>query len=486
MQKKFKLFRLIVIGLAIVPLLMGISAITTDQYEKDLDDGWDEFINGLEDAKDNLTDLTALPPPNNPRNLSNGYRYLMGHLARISASEFNNDPLAPRFQRAVSFFSKWTGDNADAVYLLAPIDGTQQYKISGRVPYYQGDNAVTLHQIPEAPGLVLFAVNTATIGDTGNLKEMADCRNQTLSALDSFQLAIEADGSFEILLAPEKPNGYTGNFLDTQMTMECKDRDGNTLSKDLRTAENVVLREIFFDWQRERPLDLDIVRIGFEGLPPTPVSTAERRQQLINSGQLVAKQIRFWNYLQYIGLELYRDVNFDGKRRLPLNSVNPPSPPSIASGTAGAKQLYAAGRYELEDDEALLLEIDIREKPYYMGFHLSNGWMESLDQANYLSSRNHTQLEYDASGNTYLVISARDPGVANWVDTTGLPEGAMNFRFYYEKDYNKEQLPVITGQKVALSDLADRLPQARPSLPETQVAEVAIRQKHMRQRLREY
>ena len=486
MRVKRSRFMYGLIALAVVTSVLVASGVFEDPYEQELEEGWHAFISGLEQAQDNLTALTALAPPTTERNLSDGYRYLMGHLVRVANYELNNNPLAPRFQRAVSFLSKWTGDNADAVYLIAPIDGGQQYRITGRVPYYRDNSASTLHDISEAPGLVLFAVNSELIGQTGSLQEMAECRSQTLSALDSFALQIEPDGSFEILLGPEKPGEYAGNFLDTEVSMTCKDFDGNTVGTRLRVAKNVVLRELFFDWERELSLDLDIVRVDHEGLPPKPVSTTQRRKQLANSGELVARQIEFWNYLQYVGLELYWDINFDGERRLPVNALNQPSPPFIAAGTAGARQLYAAGIFELEEDDALVVEVLIRDMPYYIGFHLSNVWMESLDQANYLSSRNHRQLEFDPAGNTYLVVSQRDPGVANWVDTTGLSQGAMNFRFYYEDEYEQERLPVLKASRVPVQEVAASLPEATRVSGSDRKREVAIRQKHIRQRLREY
>lgn len=97
-------------------------------------------------------------------------------------------------------------------------------------------------------------------------------------------------------------------------------------------------------------------------------------------------------------------MNNDGERCIPVNGINPPRPPLIAGDAAGARQLYAAGIFGLEDDEAILIEVDMNEASYYMGFHLSNGWFESLDQANHLSSRNHEQLEFHGNGKkTYLM-----------------------------------------------------------------------------------
>lgn len=97
---------------------------------------------------------------------------------------------------------------------------------------------------------------------------------------------------------------------------------------------------------------------------------------------------------------------------------------------AGAKLLYASGMFALEKDEGLILEFENPVKPDYIGLHLGDSWMQSTDQANYVSSRNHSQMEAAENNSTYLVVAHKDPGILNWVDTTGLINGQMVFRFW--------------------------------------------------------
>ena len=50
---------------------------------------------------------------------------------------------------------------------------------------------------------------------------------------------------------------------------------------------------------------------------------------------------------------------------------------------------------------------------------LGNYWWETIDYANHQSSLNGFQAVLDDDGVFRAVVSARDPGVANWLDTAG-------------------------------------------------------------------
>lgn len=478
----------IFIGIAAVAFIfLLVREWTKPSYQTELENGFDGLLANLKKAERNLSSPVAMAPPLEERRLKEGYKYLLGHLVRITGSEFNNNPETPRIERAITFLSKWTGDNADNAYLQAPIDGNFAYKVTGMVPYYRGNNAKTLRDIPQAPGLVLFQTGTNMVGDTGSLKEFKTCRNQTLGFIDNHSLQIEPDGSFEILLSPEKPDNYEGNWLATKANLPCKSDNDEEKTKE-RVAKFLVIRETFFNWTREHPLDLDIVRIGFEGIPPSHVSTAERAEQMRALGEKTANQIEFWNWLMQIGLEAWGDRDFDGEARLPVNDVNPPEPPFVAGGMAGAKLLYASGMFALEKDEALILEIENPAKPDYIGFHLGDAWMQSTDQANYVSSRNHTQMEAADNNSIYLVVAHKDPGILNWVDTTGLINGQMVFRFWYADEPSADKFPQINARKVQYDNIRGELASKNPTMvtQSQRRLEVAERQKHIRMRYREY
>ena len=106
---------------------------------------------------------------------------------------------------------------------------------------------------------------------------------------------------------------------------------------------------------------------------------------------------------------------------MPRNDFNHPAGASLATGGGQSTNVYAGGVYDLADGEALFIDAEVFEPPAYMGFHLSNVWGESHDFANHVSSLNGTQAQRDDDGHYRYVVAHRDPGVPNWLDTTGLP-----------------------------------------------------------------
>jgi len=95
---------------------------------------------------------------------------------------------------------------------------------------------------------------------------------------------------------------------------------------------------------------------------------------------------------------------------------------------------------------------------------------------------------FGEDGNSYLVLAHQDPGVPNWIDTTGLASGQMTFRFWYRNEPSPDQYPTIRAEKVSESDLGEvLLGRAGPEVDAaSRRAEIATRQKHMRLRFREH
>ena len=83
-------------------------------------------------ARGAIENPAFFPPEPTDRNLAEGYRYLLGHLARIIEAQTQRDPDFPYFQRSVRMLSKWTIDNPDTMYLSATIDAEGIYRIRGR------------------------------------------------------------------------------------------------------------------------------------------------------------------------------------------------------------------------------------------------------------------------------------------------------------------------------------------------------------------
>ncbi len=452
--------------------------------EQQLDASWNKMIQGLQRAQHHLTDPASFPPESTDRNLAEGYRYLLAHLGRIIESEMRMDPRFPEFLRSMDMLRKWTGENPDTMYLKAPIDASGYYKVVAKVAdpeeWRTSARGVTA---PKAPRLVTFQTITSVPGSTGGLAEMAQCKNETLDFVSSFNLVFEGENQFEILIGPKRPAGYQGNFLTSQKLMRC----ASTGQERVGEASWLSVREIFSDWENEVALDMDITRLDALGESRPPINVQQMAEKLALIGRELPNQIHFWNLLQEQVLEIRRDVNGDGVRAMPVNGINQPAPPFTAGGVAGARQYYAAGKFELAADEVLVIKVTAPLEPHYIGFQLNNLWFEGPDQQNYVSSLTGHQLPLSSDGSRYYVVAHEDPGVQGWVDTTGYQEGSVAMRFVFREDPAPEEMPTAEAFHLKLSDLASALLADTPRVsPQQRKAEIAIRQAHIKKRWRAF
>jgi len=444
---------------------------------------WERFLARLGEAREALDDPALHAPPPTPRGLAEGYRYLLGFLyggiGRALA-----DPLFPAFRRAIEPLDKGTIDNADAVYLYAPIDGARAYLVrarAGDARHWRGEPPAPSG--PKAPHYVIFETPSGYVGDTGSVAELRPGSRANGGVLDSTALEVGPDGRFEVLLAPERPQGYRGNFLATRTTRRVKRPDGGVEERQY-TSRWVVLRELFYDWEREEPLDLEIVRLGGEGDAPPAFDPARAAAVLDGVGEIVRNQMRYWNEFYAVTLQTYGAPG-GATPFMPRNALNAPNAASLATGGGQATNVYAGGVFELEPDEALVIEVDVPEPPVYTGIHLANLWGESLDFANRQTSLNGFQAEADADGRVRYVVAHRDPGVPNWLDTTGLREGFMTVRWTYPE--RPARLPATRVEKIRFADVAARLPAGvrRVDAAERR-ARIALRQAHVQRRYRQH
>ncbi len=444
---------------------------------------WDELMAELARARDAIEDPKLWPPPPTDRVLAEGYRYLLGWVHGCFERAFHGDPLFPHFRRAIQPLSKSTIDNADALYLNAEIDGEQSYVVRGRAAdhrHWRGETPARSGR--KAPQYVIFEATSAYAGDSGSIAELRPGSRARTGMLDSTQLEVAADGCFESLLAPERPPGHTGKFIGTQLVRSARGQDWVPV---VHTARNLTLRELFHDWEREDLLELEILRIGSEAEHPAAYDARRAAEQMRRMALLAKHQMLFWNEFYAVVLETHADMNGDGKRFMPRNAFNDLNAASLATGGGQSTNLYAGGVYELTAEEALIVETRVFTPPLYQGFHLSNLWGESLDYANHQSSLNGFQGEWDADGALRFVIAQRDPGVPNWVDTTGDPVGFMAPRWTYTA--KPERLPTIQASKVRFDEIRAHLPAdvRRVSAAERR-ERIRVRQAHVQRRYRQY
>ena len=453
----------------------------TTAVQKNLRAAFDQMIDQLQAARDAIDTPELFPVPADERNLAEGYRYLMGYLLG-GIERALNDPLYPKFMRAIQPMNRATIDNSDAVYLYTEIDGNHTYRIRGKAldsRHWRGEEPALGRR---APQYVIFELASGYAGDSGSLAELIPGTRINTGTLDCHALKVEDDGHFEILVAPEKPAGYTGNFLLSRRTSGDKEYVGRYLT----------CRELFHDWANEDLLDLEILREGCEKTPRPPIDEEGATRMMRTVGELTNNQMRFWNVFYTQLLETYGKTQMglsqEGERQfMPVNDMNAPNALGIATGGGQSTNIYSGGVYQLAPDEALVIESRVPVEPSFLGFHLSNLWGESLDFESYQSNLNPALMEMTEDGLYRWVVANEDPGVPNWVDTTGLGHGFLTVRYTYEKQPPQEDWPTLHVEKVKLADVRAHVPAdtGKVSRGEREAA-ILMRHRHVQRRYRQY
>ena len=454
-----------------------------DNVKAELHAAFDRMIENLQSARDAIDAPALFPAPATERNLAEGYRYVLGFLLG-SIERALADPLYPRFRRAIQPMNRSTIDNSDAVYLSAEIDGSHSYIVRGRAldsRHWRGEEPAAG---PRAPQYVIFELASGHAGDTGRLDELVPGSRINTATLDCHALKVDEDGFFEILIAPERPEGYTGNFMPGKRESHGREYVGRYLS----------CRELFHDWAKEDLLDLEILRINCERTPRPPLDPAGAAALMDRVGELTRNQVHFWNAFYTLTLETYGKVpgmpsaGGDSDRPfMPVNDMNPPNALGLATGGGQSTNIYAGGVFKLGPDESLVMACRVPVEPSFMGFHLSNLWGESLDFESYRSSLNRHMMEPDSDGLYRWVVAHRDPGVPNWVDTTGLDHGFLTIRWTYPEQPPRESWPTLEVKTVRFGEIRDHLPSDTRRVTQEERAEhLRVRHRHVQRRYRQY
>ena len=357
--------------------------------------------------------------PASPRDRAEGYRYL----ARLVAANLDlwikrGDPDDPR---VFWVNDSWGLPNADALYTNVPLRGDAVYQLTGR------------------RGTVHWLNFQVTAGWFGTKTPM-----RVVSEVSGHELAVGADGRFTLVLGGPKREG---NWLP--------------LAPD---ASALTVRQFFYDWDAETRAEVEIERIDrrHETAPPDPAAFAERLDMVASIVEVTA--------------DLFPNRAIAARTHM----ANAFAPPVGAGSELGInRNLYTGGHFVLGPDEALIIEVR-PPRCFYWGIQLGSFWMEPIDFANHQSSLNGHQAVLDPDGLFRAVVSAQDPGVANWLDTAGHAEGGMLIRWL---DCDAGARP--TTKKVALDEVWKALPVSTARVTPAQRAEILERRRaHVARRYR--
>ncbi|UMG91273.1 hypothetical protein [Nocardioides sp. TF02-7] len=139
-------------------------------------------------------------------------------------------------------------------------------------------------------------------------------------------------------------------------------------------------------------------------------------------------------------------------------------------------RLITMMRWRLEPDQALVLEFDHSDAFWMLTSEAIFG--NSMDYLYRPVSYTPSRTAVDSDGRIRLVLTAEDPGYANWIDNQGYTEGVLNFR-----NIHARTVPELRTTVVERADLAAHLPpDSKRCTPEERTAAMWARFDAIRRR----
>lgn len=366
--------------------------------------GWDELIDKLRDLPDRM--LAKLPEPmrSDPQLQQEAARLALAAIGSQSLDAVGADGDHPQFLPSIGQIWNIGQPNADTIYRSAKLTPGGTYRLRGRMGTVR--MAVLTEAGPRPP-----QIPGATTPNLGPPRTVHDLKT----------FPVDAQGNYDVVLSPERPKGYTGEWRQISPT-----------------TNSLQLRLVGSDWAREREPTLSIERLDRPPQRPRPsaATLAARLRALPQAIDFIAPM--FVNHVDALRKEGF---------------VNKLKVFDISQGGGLQGQFYYEGVYDLADDEALIVSAKAPTQCLYRSLILTNELYETTDWYNNHSSLNDSQAPLDKDGVLRIVVSTSDPGVPNWLDTAGHPTGIIQGRW---TQCNQQPIPEVL--KVKLADVRKHLP----------------------------
>lgn len=269
-------------------------------------------------------------------------------------------------------------------------------------------------------------------------------------------LVVNPNGTFTVYVGPTEPAGAV-NFLN--------DTDATTSG-----AASLLIRDMLGNWAKG-PASVSIhciadcppfAAIPEGGLLPGGTPAPSDGNLLTTLFSAFANIVPMFNQMN-MGLAQIAGI------QLPTNTMSALTPETQLFATGLPSADVSAGNFDLQPGQALIVKMpDVPAG--YSGIELMNVFGGGLPGTLAQTTLNNTTAFHDADGYTYYVVSATNPGVANWLDSSAVTKGEIFARF--------ENLPTgtdptglaVTTQLVNVADIAQYLPADTPTVNAEQFA----------------
>jgi hypothetical protein len=375
--------------------------------------GWEDFIEGARDLPARMLDKLPLFMRADAEVQQEVARLALAAITAAALDALASDGDHPAFVPQIGQALNVGQPNADTIYRVARLTPGGSYRIRG----FRGTLPICkIGQAPPSPAEVPPGVAP---------------QRGARPHHDFNMLKVDSEGRYDVLLSPERPAGYGGDWWKLEPT-----------------TNKLLLRMVSSAWGKELDPTFAIERVDrpvSRGRPSAAQLEANLRQ--------IPRAAAFLGPMFVDHVEKLRRDGYTNKfKMLDVSQIG---------GLAG--QFYYEGPYELADDEALIIEAKLPAVCPYRSLILTNEIYETTDWYNNHSSLNGSQDLPDADGVLRIVVSARDPGVPNWLDTAGHPRGLIQGRW---TDCDSQPIPSI--RKLPFAEVRAALPPGTPTISKEQ------------------
>ncbi len=334
------------------------------------------------------------------QDLAEGYEYLAGSVRASLQAAFGYDLEHPLFINSTHQYSKQGLDNPDAIYFHAYIEDEAEYVVTGR----RGTTADLSFQVMN-----------------GNYSPVE--APDSVAAFDDRTIDVAADGSFEVRFGPARENAPANYFALAP---------GSSI---------LIVREVYSDWSTEERGQLRIHRVDTLGTVPEPATVERMAKRYAVAAKMLVGRINTW--FAFPDWFTYKE---------PVNTL---TVPQVTPGGLSS-QFSSIGHYDLTDDQALVVTVP-KADCAYQAIQIGSAWYISTDYVHHQTSLTAAQSVVDPDGMLRYVVSEQNPGIANWLETTGHSRGVMMLRWQrLSRELTSEDGPRV--DLVKTDELADVLP----------------------------